>query len=46
VLSLETDVNLSRPVGSQWESIQFIKNVVLKLEVLAINGANNVLPKL
>jgi hypothetical protein len=40
-VSLVTDESLAKPVGSQWEGNMFIKNAMLKSDVLDLNGANN-----
>jgi hypothetical protein len=34
LVSLVTDASLAKRVGSQWEGNPFIKNVMLKLDVL------------
>jgi hypothetical protein len=46
VVSLVTDASLAKPVGSQWEDNQFIKNAMLKSDVLDLNGVNNAALKL
>jgi hypothetical protein len=37
---LVTDASLAKPIGLQWEGNPFIKNALLKSDVLDLNGAN------
>jgi hypothetical protein len=46
MVSLVTDASLAKPVGSQWEGNLFIKNAILKADVLDLNGANKAASKL
>jgi hypothetical protein len=43
---VEIDASLAKPVGSQWEGNPFIKNAMLKSDVLDLNSANNAASKL
>jgi hypothetical protein len=46
VVFLVTGARLSKTVGSQWEGTPFIKNTMLKSDVLDLIGANNAASKL
>jgi hypothetical protein len=46
VVSLETEASLSKPIRLQWEGNPFIKNAMLILDVLDLNGAKNTVSKL
>jgi hypothetical protein len=46
VVFLVTDASLAKPVGLQWVGNPFIKNTMLKSNVLDLNGANNAASKL
>jgi hypothetical protein len=41
VVSLDKDASLAKPEGSGWEGNPFIKNIIMKFNVLDLNGANN-----
>jgi hypothetical protein len=46
VVSLKTVTSLAKPVVSQWEGNPFIKNAMMKSDVLDLNGTNNAASKL